>query len=127
MELNDKQKNFIEGKLEKLKKSNFRSKFHLKDKDIFYVRDKSLDVIEEHAFDLISKRLRNNNLVNDGKQTPMRGHPVFVAQHATATCCRGCLYKWHHIERNKDLSEREIKFIVALIMEWIKMEMKGRD
>ncbi len=25
---------------------------------------------------------------NDGKQTPFRGHPVFTAQHATATCCR---------------------------------------
>ncbi len=25
----------------------------------------------------------------------MKGHPVFVAQHATATCCRECIRKWH--------------------------------
>ena len=127
MELNGKQQKFIEDKLKKLKTSKFRANFHLKDKDISYVNEKSLAVIEKHAFDFIIKRLSDNNLLKDGKQTPMRGHPVFIAQHATATCCRGCLYKWHHIEKNKKLSEREINFIVALIIEWIKNEMRGKD
>ena len=60
---------------------------------------------------------------NDGKQTPMRGHPVFISQHATATCCRGCLYKWHHISKNRKLTSHEIDFIVCLIMEWIKKDL----
>ena len=56
---------------------------------------------------------------NDGKQTPMRGHPVFIAQHATATCCRKCIQKWHGIEKGRALNDAEVQFIVALIMGWI--------
>lgn len=55
----------------------------------------------------------------------MKGHPVFIAQHATATCCRSCLEKWHHIEKGKKLNEYEIKYIVRVIMTWIKKEMEG--
>ena len=60
---------------------------------------------------------------NDGKQTPMRGHPVFIAQHATATCCRGCIQKWHGIEKARALNEKEIDYIVALIMGWIERQL----
>lgn len=122
MELNEEQKKFIDKKLEGLSKSKFRSSFKLKRKDIDYVHEKGIDVIEEHAFNFIDDRLAGKVIVNDGKQTPMRGHPVFVAQHATGTCCRGCLYKWHKIGKNKELSDKERRFIVALIVEWIKRQ-----
>ena len=85
-----------------------------------FLTNKGYDVIEEHAYRFIRERLALKIIDNDGKQTPMRGHPVFIAQHATACCCRGCLYKWHHIEKDKELSEKEIRFIVCLIIEWIK-------
>jgi exodeoxyribonuclease V alpha subunit len=49
----------------------------------------------------------------------MMGHPVFIAQHATATCCRGCILKWHRIEKDRALNDVEMEFIVALIMGWI--------
>ena len=75
--------------LEKLSKSTFRNRFHLTEKDIKYIDDKGMDVIREHTMDFISKRLAPAVIPNDGKQTPMRGHPTFIAQHATATCCRG--------------------------------------
>ena len=74
--------------------------------------------------DFIRKRLSQADIPNDGKQTPMRGHPVFVAQHATATCCRGCLEKWHHIPKGRELTETEQEYIVNVIMEWISREMK---
>jgi len=119
MELNKIQKEFIDKKLEKLSKSKFRNSFYLKEKDKEYIKTKGIDTIEEHAKDFIHTRLSPEIITNDGKQTPMRGHPVFIAQHATATCCRGCLYKWHNIEKNKQLSEKEERFIVALIIEWI--------
>lgn len=122
MELNDKQRIFIENKLYNLNKSKFRSSFKLTKKMKEYVKNNGYDVIEEHAFDLIRKRLVPKIILNDGKQTPMRGHPVFIAQHATGCCCRGCLEKWHNISKGKELSEREIKFIVALIIEWIKRQ-----
>ena len=82
---------------EHLSASKFRSSFHLKQKDIAYIKEKGLDVIREHARDFIAKREAPAVIPNDGKQTPMRGHPVFVAQHATATCCRECIRKWHNL------------------------------
>lgn len=107
-----------------LSKSKFRNSFHLKLKDIDYVNDKGLDNISEHAYDFINKRLKDVSKVNDGKQTPMKGHPVFIAQHATATCCRGCISKWHGIDKNKILDDNEIKYINKVIMTWIKKEIK---
>ena len=107
-----------------LSKSDFRSRFHLKEQDKEYVRQKGLDRIQEHAQDFIEKRLAPAVIPNDGKQTPMRGHPVSIAQHATATCCRGCLEKWHKIRAGKKLTPRQKEYIVHVIMLWIKGEME---
>lgn len=107
-------------KLNKLEKSKFRNSFHLKQKEIEYIEKKGLEEIEKQAYEIINKRLKPEIIKNDGKQTPMKNHPVFIAQHATATCCRGCLEKWYHIKKNKELNEHEIDFIVALITEWIR-------
>lgn len=108
---------------ERLAKSKFRSSFKLKDKDLEYIKDKGLDKIEEHAYDFVRKRLAPKIILNDGKQTPMKGHPVFVAQHATACCCRSCLYKWHKISMNKELNSEEIYYIVNIIMTWIRRQI----
>jgi len=108
--------------LNKLSKSKFRSSFHLRKNMIDYINDKGLVTIEKHAYDFIKKRLAPYPTVNDGKQTPMKGHPVFIAQHACACCCRGCLEKWYHIPKNRTLNEEEIQNIVNLIMLWIKKE-----
>jgi hypothetical protein len=106
--------------LESLKKSRFRSKFDLTEKDRQYIRDKGIDTIRQHAMDFILARIAPQFPKNDGKQTPIKGHPVFVAQHATATCCRGCIQKWHRIKKGKALSDQEIQFLVELIMRWIE-------
>jgi hypothetical protein len=121
--MNDKGRKIIEYKLNQLSNSKFRSHFHLKENDKLYCKEKGLDIIEQHAYDFIVKRLAPKDINNDGKQTPMRGHPVFISQHATGTCCRGCLYKWHKIEKGKELNDKEIQYIVRLIMEWIKKEL----
>lgn len=107
---------------ERLAKSKFRSRFKLRDKEKQYIQEKGLEKIRSHAEDFISKRLAPADISNDGKQTPMRGHPVFIAQHATATCCRGCLEKWHKIPKGRDLTDVEQKYIVDIIMEWIKKQ-----
>ncbi len=109
--------------LDSLNRSTFRSGFRLKEKDLVYIRDKSLETIRSHAVDFITSRIAPRFPKNDGKQTPMKGHPVFVAQHATATCCRGCIRKWHGIGKGKTLASREIDFIVELIMVWIEDQM----
>ena len=109
--------------LDKLSKSKFRNSFHLKNKDILYIKNKGMEKIREHAYDFINKRIVDISNVTDGKQTPMRGHPVFIAQHATATCCRGCLEKWHHISRSKIMSKEDSDYVVEVIMSWINKEM----
>lgn len=65
---------------ERLAKSDFRSRFHLSKKDREYVMEKGLPTIQKHAEDFVAKRLAPAVIPNDGKQTPMRGHPVFLAQ-----------------------------------------------
>ena len=87
----------IDEALEKLQASPFRAKFRLSERERAYIGEKGLDTIREHARGFIETRLAPAELPNDGRQTPMRGHPVFLAQHACACCCRKCLYKWYKI------------------------------
>ena len=109
---------------DKLAKSDFRSKFKLKQKDKDYIFQKGLNTIEQHAYDFISKRLAPADIPNDGKQTPMKQvHPVFIAQHATGCCCRGCLERIHAIKKGHELSNEEIDYVVNILMLWIQREM----
>ena len=110
--------------LSKLKTSPFRAKFHLSKRDVEYIKEKGMEKIKSHAYDFVTSRLAPTFPKNDGKQTPMRGHPVFIAQHATATCCRSCLQKWHKIEKDKPLSDAQIEFVVNLIMFWIQQDLQ---
>ncbi len=107
---------------EKLKKSEFRAKFHLDQKDRAYIEEKGMDTIRMHAADFIRTRLAPAEIPNDGKQTPWRGHPVFKAQHACACCCRGCLNKWYRVPAGTQLSENQQKRIVDFLMAWIEKE-----
>lgn len=112
---------------ERLSHSKFRSSFHLKQKDFDYIQEKGLDKIREHACDFIAKREAPAVILNDGKQTPMRGHPVFIAQHATATCCRECIRKWHKIQPGHELSKVQQEYLVDIIMTWIQRELENYD
>ena len=115
----------LEKLLLNLSKSKFRSSFHLKKKDIEYINSKGIDIVKTHAYDFINTRLKPKDIPNDGSQTPHKGHPVFIAQHATGCCCRGCLYKWHKIEKDKELSKEEVDYIVEVLMYWIEKELKN--
>ena len=110
--------------IEKLASSKFRNSFHLNNKMKAYVKEKGLSKIKEHAYEIINKRLKPAIIPNDGKQTPMKQtHPVFIAEHACACCCRSCLYKWHHIEKGRELTNKEVDYIVNLLMYWITKEI----
>ncbi len=114
----------IENILNSLSKSQFRSSFHLNKEDFNYINKVGLDKIKEHCYFFITTRLAPSMPKNDGKQTPYRGHPVFKGQHATATCCRKCLFKWHHFRPGVELTKNEIDYIVLLIMTWIQKEIE---
>ena len=113
--------------LDRLAKSKFRSRFKLRAKELEYIKDKGLDMIRSHACDFIRDRVAPAEPVNDGKQTPMRGHPVFIAQHATATCCRGCIEKWHKFPQRRELTQTEQEYLVSVIMEWINRQIEGTN
>lgn len=108
--------------LSQLRQSQFRSRIHLQEKEFEYLRRKGMDEVLKHAADFIEKRLAPDTPAKDGKQTPWHGHPVFVAQHATATCCRGCLQKWHQIPKGRSLSAEEQRYIVQVIGRWLSQE-----
>src|SRR5438874_1375416 len=103
-----------------LRESAFRRRFHLRSAEREYIARHGLPEVLVQAEELIARRLAPAAPPNDGRQTPWRGHPVFVAQHATATCCRGCLAKWHRIERGRELTEEEKSYIVRVLGRWLE-------
>ncbi len=110
--------------MRRLSRSRFRSSFHLKEEQRQYIREKGLDTIERHCRDFVKGRLADADPVNDGKQTPMKGHPVFIAMHACGCCCRGCLEKWYRVPRHVPLTKQQQEKIVRFLMLWIVREYK---
>lgn len=108
-----------------LERSKFRSSFKLNRKELDYLDEKGMEKIVEHAFEFIRRRLQPAYPMNDGKQTPYGKHPVFVAQHATATCCRSCLEKWHAISKGEKLREEQVEYIVNVIRNWLSRQLKN--
>lgn len=106
---------------QKLKHSPFRSRFTLRGRELLYLREKGIDKIMDHARAFVDERLAPADPPNDGKQTPMRNHPVFIAQHATASCCRKCLIKWHGIPAHtRALTGEEKDYVLSLIKRWME-------
>jgi predicted Fe-S protein YdhL (DUF1289 family) len=118
--------NDIDDVLARLSRSPFRRRFTLKGADRAYLERKGLAAVCDHARGFVASRLASPHPASDGKQTPFRGHPVFVAQHATATCCRGCLAKWHGIARGRPLDAAEQAYILAVLERWLAREL-GED
>ena len=108
----------------RLGRSKFRSSFRLGRKEKEYLQKKGLSLIEQHARGFLTERLAPAFPKNDGKQTPMKNHPIFIAQHATGTCCRKCLKKWHRIDMSKELTKQKIDYLVTVVMHWIRNSAK---
>ena len=109
----------LDARLERMARTKFRGRIQLRGRDRAIVDLRGIETIREHARKFIGERLAPAEPRNDGKQTPYRGHPVFVAQHATATCCRGCLERWHGISAGHALDEREQTYVIEVICRWI--------
>ena len=105
--------------------SRFRRSFALGAKERALLETKGMDAVLEHARVFVAERLAPAAPANDGRQTPFRGHPVFVAQHATATCCRSCLAKWHRIAVGRPLTAAEQAHAVATIARWLDRQSQA--
>ncbi len=112
----------LENIFTRLSRSRFRSGFSLSAEETLYLKQKGLPTVLSHGRDFLLKRLAPALPPNDGKQTPWGGHPVFRAQHATATCCRNCLLKWHRIPKERELTEQEIDYILLVIKRWLSAQ-----
>jgi len=106
----------------KLGKSKFRQSIKLTHKDRAYLLEKGIPTMAVHARDLIAQRLAPAKPKKDGKQTPYQGHPVFAAQHGSATCCRSCLSKWHGIPKGIELDEAQQGRAVDAILLWLALQ-----
>ncbi len=111
---------------ERLRRSKFRSRFKLTTADWAYIERVGMETVERHAADFVREKLSAAVPANDGRQTPMRGHPAFKAMHATACCCRGCMEKWWSVKRGVPLSDAQQAKAVNLILEWIRRQAKTR-
>ena len=119
----DDESTWVEHTLVRLGESQFRAKFVLSEADRSYARDKGRHVIDRHAHEMLRARVGEAQPSNDGRQTPWRGHPVFTAQHATATCCRGCIEKWHGIAKGRPVTDAEVNRLADLVMAWIDRDL----
>jgi hypothetical protein len=113
----------LDARLARITRQRFRARFHVRGRDRAIVDLRGMPTIRSHAEDLIGRRLAPAQPDKDGRQTPYRGHPVFVAQHATATCCRTCLEKWHGIAKGHQLDQAERDYVVEAICRWIERDI----
>ncbi len=95
-------------------------KFVLGEPEQEYVTSRGMDILRLHATDFVNKRLAPANPKNDGRQTPTKGHPVFIAQHACGCNDRTSLEEFFGIEKGRELSEAEVDMVVDVILKWIE-------
>jgi predicted Fe-S protein YdhL (DUF1289 family) len=117
------QRDLIDSRIDTLGNHHFRARFRLRGRERGLANLHGPTRLREHAAEIVAKRLAPAAPAKDGRQTPYRGHPVFVAQHATATCCRTCLRKGHEIEKGRELTDDEQGYVVDVITRWIEREL----
>ena len=120
----------IEERIDRASARPFGRRFHLRGRERATAELRGPQMMRAHAAEIIAERLAPGAPRKDGRQTPYRNHPVFVAQHATATCCRSCLETWHGIAQGQRLDRAERAYVVEVIGRWIDRELatssKGR-
>ena len=113
----------IDDRIERASARPFGRRFHLRGRERATAALRGPQTMRAHAAEIIAERLAPAEPRNDGRQTPYRNHPVFVAQHATATCCRSCLEAWHGIAKGHQLDHAERAYVVEVIGRWIDREL----
>lgn len=95
-------------------------KFTLGEPEQDYVTSRGMEILRLHAADFVNKRLAPANPKNDGRQTPTKGHPVFIAQHACGCNDRDSVAEFFEFEKGRELSDDEVTLIVDVILRWIE-------
>ncbi|HEY5652918.1 MAG TPA: DUF4186 family protein [Pontiella sp.] len=103
----------------KLSEDGRFEKFSLGEAEQEYVTSRGMDILRLHAADFVNKRLAPANPKNDGRQTPTKGHPIFIAQHACGCNDRSSLEEFFGYEMGRSLTPDEVERIVDVILLWI--------
>ncbi|ASC72577.1 hypothetical protein XM38_035350 [Halomicronema hongdechloris C2206] len=117
----------LDAVFERLQRSEFRRRFRLLEREREYLQRQGVATILQHGADFIEQRLAPAHPSRDGRQTPWRGHPVFIAQHATGTCCRRCLSRWHGIPPGQALTSTQQQYILRVIEAWLRRQRVSWD
>ncbi|HEX8171231.1 MAG TPA: DUF4186 family protein [Thermoanaerobaculia bacterium] len=107
----------------RLAASAFRRKQRLYGRELAYLQMWGIPHVMKQAEEILRKRVAAAEPRNDGRQTPWRNHPVFVAQHATGTCCRGCIAKTYEIEKGHALTDEELRLLLGAIERWLTSQL----
>ena len=113
----------IDERIDRASARPFGRRFRLRGRERATAELRGPQTMRAHAAEIIAERLAPAEPRNDGRQTPYRNHPVFVAQHATATCCRTCLEAWHGIAKGQRLDRGQRAYVVEVIGRWIDREL----
>lgn len=91
-------------------------------KAILRAKKRGLKAIRERAKQIVSKKIGHPPVSRwDYRNCPQEGTEVIeYGRHATATCCRPCLERWHNIPQNAFLTEEQIKYCVDLVELYVK-------
>jgi len=109
----------------KLAEAGRLEQFTLGDPEKEYVESRGMEILKLHATDFVNKRLAPAQPKNDGRQTPTKGHPVFIAQHATGCNDRSSLEEFYGIGKGRELTQDEVEMIVDVILRWITEKMEN--
>jgi hypothetical protein len=102
-----------------LARTPFRRRFTLNGRELVYLERKGMNTVLREGDKFMETRLAPAEPRNDGRRTPWRNHPIFIAQHATGTCCRGCLQRVHWIEKGRELTADERRHIIDVWRRWL--------
>ena len=87
------------------------------DEAISKAKKRGRKAIRKKAEEIIAKKIGHPIRTHFDKMcTPKKGSEIIhYGKHATATCCRICLERWHNIPQDVDLTEQQIDYCASLI------------
>ena len=109
--------------LRRLRASSKHRRVHLGPREYALAERKGIETLKAEARKIVLTRISELRGVSDGRQTPMRGHPVFLAQHATGICCRDCVLEWHGIPKRGVMSAKQLNHLHSVLAAWLETTM----
>ena len=90
----------------------------------------TIDEMRSKVIKILSNKInkKRSEIFRDSTQTPKGKDIIYLAQHATGTCCRRCIEEWYGINKEEIMNEEQINFLTEIIMTYIneKVTLKNQ-